>query len=90
MNFSLTVKFAETIFSQKVDGELVLLDMKTENYFGLDAVGNDIWQLLEDGNTLQETCDIMLEMYDVEPEQMRSDLESLVNKLVQSGLAELS
>ena len=81
---------AETVYSQKVDGELVLLDMKSECYFGLDKVGTDIWRLLEEGKSLEETLEEMLDMYEVEPDLLRSDLESLVQKLSERGLIELS
>ena len=89
MDFGKKAVFSETIYSQLLDGELVLLDMKTENYFGLDAVGVDIWKLLEEGNTLQQTLDVMLGMYEVGPDQLRRDLESLIGKLLSSGLIEL-
>jgi len=67
-----------------------LLDMNTKNYFGLDGVAGDIWRLLEDGKTLQETLDTLLEMYEVEPEQLSGDLEMLVGELIESGLVELA
>lgn len=90
MDFTKKVQFPDTIFAQEVDGEMVLLDMNSENYFGLDAVASDIWQLLQEGRTLQETEDALLEMYDVEPEQLRSDLKAFVGKLVESKLATLT
>lgn len=89
MNFSQKVNFPDTVFAQEVDGEMVLLDMDSENYFGLDAVASDIWKLLQEGKTLQETEETLLEMYDVEPEQLRSDLKAFVGKLVESKLATL-
>ena len=89
MNFSQKVNFSDTVFAQEVDGEMVLLDMNSENYFGLDAVASDIWQLLQEGRTLQETEDALLEMYDVEPEQLHSDLKAFVGRLIESKLATL-
>ena len=44
MNLDQKVIFAETVFAQEVDGEMVLLDMESENYFGLDEVGTSIWK----------------------------------------------
>ena len=90
MDFNQKVEFPDTVFAQEVDGEMVLLDMVSENYFGLDAVASDIWQLLQEDKTLQESHDALLEMYDVSADQLRSDLESFVNKLVESKLASLT
>ena len=39
MDLNKKITFADTVFAQEVDGEMVLLDMNSENYFGLDAVG---------------------------------------------------
>ena len=49
MNFTQKVNFFDTVFAQEVDDEMVLLDMNSENYFGLDTVDSDIWQLLQEG-----------------------------------------
>jgi ornithine carbamoyltransferase len=89
MDFSKKVVLPDTVFAQEVDGEMVLLDMDSENYFGLDAVATDIWRLLSEGKTLQETFDALLEMYDVEPETLHSDLSAFVRKLLDSKLATL-
>jgi len=89
MDFGKKVQFPDTVFAQEVDGEIVLLEMGTEHYFGLDSVATDIWKLLEEGRTLQETYDALLELYDVDPVTLKSDLETFVNGLVDSKLATL-
>ena len=89
VNFNEKLHFPDTVFAQEVDGEMVLLDMASENYFGLDAVGSDIWQLLQEGKTLQETNDTLIEMYDVPPEQLKKDIVEFVQKLVDAGLVQL-
>lgn len=90
MDFSKKVLFADTLFAQEVDGEMVLLDMNSENYFGLDSVASDIWKLLQEGKTIQETYDALLEMYDVEPETLKRDLESFLKALLDNKLATLA
>lgn len=80
----------DTVFAQEVDGEMVLLDMNSENYFGLDAVGTDIWQAIEkyEGD-LQEVLSDLMEQYDVEEEVLKKDLTAFVDKLVENGLVEV-
>lgn len=85
-----TINFHDALFPQEIDGEMVLLDMNTENYFGLDGVASDIWKLLQEGKTIQQTFDALLEIYDVEPEQLKNDLEAFIDKLVENKLATLS
>ena len=89
MDLNKKVTFADTVFAQEVDGEMVLLDMNSENYFGLDAVGADIWQAMQEKETLQEVLDVLLEQYDVEEEVLKRDLLTFVGKLLENGLVEV-
>ena len=90
MNLDQKVTFAETVFAQEVDGEMVLLDMESENYFGLDEVGTAIWQAMQEHGNLQEAFDDLLKQYDVEAEVLEHDLADFVGKLVESGLVEVT
>ncbi|MGB5505541.1 MAG: PqqD family protein [Sulfurovum sp.] len=89
MNLDQKVTFAETVFAQEVDGEMVLLDMESENYFGLDEVGTAIWQAMQEEATLQEVLEVLLDQYDVEAEVLERDLSDFVGKLLESGLVEV-
>ena len=42
-------KLIDLLLAQELAGETVLLDLASENYFGLDAVGTRVWQLLNEG-----------------------------------------
>ncbi|MDQ7047839.1 MAG: PqqD family protein [Sulfurovum sp.] len=89
MNLEQKVTFAETVFAQEVDGEMVLLDMESENYFGLDEVGTSIWQAMQEKETLKEVLDLLLEQYDVESDILEKDLAIFVDKLIESGLVKV-
>ena len=89
MNLNQKVTFADTVFAQEVDGEMVLLDMESENYFGLDEVGTSIWQAMQEKETLQEVFEVLLDQYEVEPEMLEHDLSDFVGKLLESGLVEV-
>ncbi|WP_309497033.1 PqqD family protein [Sulfurovum sp.] len=89
MNLDQKVTFAETVFAQEVDGEMVLLDMESENYFGLDEVGTSIWQAMQDKETLKEVLEVLLEQYEVDAEVLENDLSSFIGKLVESGLVKV-
>ena len=89
MNLNQKIIFAETVFSQEVDGEMVLLDMNSENYFGLDETGTAIWQAIQNTGSLQKVYEEMLEQYEVEPEVLQKDLLDFAQKLSNSGLVEI-
>lgn len=89
MNLNQKIVFADTVFAQEVDGEMVLLDMNSENYFGLDEVGTDIWKAIEEKRVLKEVLERLMEQYDVDEEVLKKDLIAFVEKLQDSGLVEV-
>jgi ornithine carbamoyltransferase len=89
MNLNQKITFADTVFAQEVDGEMVLLDMNSENYFGLDAVGTDIWNAMQEKESLQEVLEVLLDQYEVEEDVLKKDLLDFVAKLQESGLVEV-
>ncbi|MFC1832338.1 PqqD family protein [Thermodesulfobacteriota bacterium] len=76
--------------ARQLGDETVILNLESGIYFGLDSVGANIWKLFEKGCTLSDVINEMMEMYDVEPKQIKKDLESLVDNLQASGLLEIS
>ena len=91
MNFQTTDRFSisDGVLSQEVNGETVLLDLEGESYFGLNEVGTRIWQLLQSKQTVVETLNTLSDEYDVDQEQLESDLDELLLKLSDAGLISL-
>jgi hypothetical protein len=58
-------------------------------YFGLDAVGTRVWQLLQQDKTIADVCDVMVEEFDVSPEVLREDVSRLVGELRDRGIVTL-
>jgi Coenzyme PQQ synthesis protein D (PqqD) len=69
-----------------VDREAVLLNLETEEYFGLDETGTRMWQLLTAAPNIDTAYRELLEEFDVESELLRSNLMELLGRLVDSGL----
>lgn len=91
MRFALSSKVikSDQVLSQEVGGETVLLDLSSEQYFGLDRIGTRFWQLLEGGRSLGEVFASMLEEYDVSEAQLHSDLFALLDALQAAHLIEV-
>ena len=75
----------EVLF-QEVSGEMVLLDLSNEFYFGLNEVGTRVWQLLETGSSVGEVLDALLGEYQVERAALEKDVHELLGQLCESGL----
>jgi hypothetical protein len=74
---------------REVGGEGILLDLAEGRYFGLDEVGTRIWQLLRDRGSARAAFDRILEEFEVEPDRLEADLESLLLDLQGKGLLNL-
>ncbi|MEH6518324.1 MAG: PqqD family protein [Halioglobus sp.] len=89
MNLNQHISLSPDVISQEVSGETVLLDLESENYFGLDAIGTRIWQLIKETNELQSIFDTLLEEYDVSEERLRVDITNLLTEIEGLGLVKL-
>jgi hypothetical protein len=88
MEISLTnrISVAPDVLVQELDGESVLLNLQSGRYFGLDQVGNRMWQVLTTAPSVETAYEVLLAEYDVDGDQLRRDLLELADKLVEHGL----
>ena len=69
-----------------VDREAVLLNIETEQYFGLDETGTRMWQLVTCSPSIDAAFQELTAEFDVDPEVLRTNLMELLSRLVDSGL----
>jgi hypothetical protein len=81
-----TVVAAEGQVSSEIGDEVAILDLTAGTYYGLDAVGARVWELVQGPKSVGEIRDILLEEYDVEPARCERDLLALLQRLAQEGL----
>jgi hypothetical protein len=74
------------VLCKDLGDEAVLLDLETETYFGLNAVGSRLWKLLTTAPTIRDAFAAMLLEYDVAPDELERDMTALIAELVDRGL----
>ena len=91
----LTLSFTEQatapahVLVRFLDRESVLLNLETEQYFGLDETGTRMWQLVTVSPNIDAAYEELLAEFDVEPELLRSNLTELLGQLVENGLLQV-
>ena len=70
-------------------GEVAILDVKSGIYYGLNAVGARIWNLVQEPRTVDEIYVTILEEYDVEADGCRRDIVALLQELLAKELVEI-
>jgi len=69
-----------------IQGEMVLLDLESGTYFGLNAVGADIWNYIHEQKSVEEIEDYLMGEYKVPLERCRAEVLSLLGRLLEKGL----
>ena len=59
-------------------GEAVILSLKSGQYFGLNEVGTQIWNLIQEPKTVGAVFEALLQEYDVALDQLERDLLALL------------
>ena len=72
-----------------LDQESVLLNLETEQYFGLDETGTRMWQLVTTSPNIDAAYQELLAEYDVPPEMLRENLAELLGHLMEHGLLQV-
>jgi hypothetical protein len=80
------VTIPDTVLSTELQDEGVLLNLETGEYFGLDAVGMDMFKALGAAGTMEAARDALLEQYEVTAEVLTRDLQELVARLAERKL----
>lgn len=80
------VRVPDTTATRLVDDELVLLNLESGIYFGLDSTGTRMWQLVTGAAVVRDAYVALLDEYDVEPARLETDLVGLLDELAARGL----
>jgi len=89
MNFTEKIMIPDTVFAQIVDDEMIIMDVESENYFGLDAIGTQMWQILVEDSSLANLKKMILKMYNVKEDVLEQDIEIFISKLLKNKLITL-
>ena len=73
---------------RELEGELVLLDLESGSYFGLNPVGARIWEHLSDGASLAAAHTALLAEFEVEAGVLQGDMLELIASLEAAKLIE--
>ena len=89
-DFSLvsSIKISDDVISRNLQGEFVLLNLKTGTYYGLDLIGSKTWQSIEKHDSLQKAYELLMQEFDVPEEQCKKDLLNFITMLEENKLIE--
>ena len=69
------------LLASELDGELVMMDVETGKYFGLNGVGSVIWNLIDKPHSVSEICSQLEKEYDVEASTCEQEVLAFLNSM---------
>lgn len=81
---------SDDVVAREVAGEMVLLDLASGIYFGLDPVGSRVWARISDSPAgLSDLVDVVEAEFDAPRDVIEQDLVRLIDELAEKGLIEV-
>ncbi|MFM2484968.1 lasso peptide biosynthesis PqqD family chaperone [Celerinatantimonas yamalensis] len=75
----------EQIFT-KMDGETVMMDLESGNYYGIGGAGNQIWQLLAEPIRIRGLVVKLCDEYEIAHAQCQHDVIAFCQSLINNNL----
>lgn len=79
-------RLADNVSFTELDDEMVLLELTSGKYFGLNSTGCTMLQALLDGKSVEHSCELMAQNYQIDVEQVQKDMEDLMDQLIEQRL----
>lgn len=83
------IRRTDSQVSTAMEGETILLQLESGNYFSLNEVGALVWNELEAPRTVQQLCDRVCSEYEVDAQHCLRDVTQLIEHLLKEQMVEL-
>jgi hypothetical protein len=92
MGFSVDKSYrvcAPAVVSEVIDGEAIIMDLRSGNYFSADGSGALVWQAIAEGCGREAILAWAADAFDAEPARLTADIDAFIAQLTQHGLVEV-
>ena len=88
VSFATRLSVPPDVLVSIVEDEAVLLNLKSERYFGLNQTGTTMLTTLTTSESVETAYQTLIGTFAVDPETLRQDVTELVRELIEHGLVE--
>ncbi|HEY5279872.1 MAG TPA: PqqD family protein, partial [Pseudolabrys sp.] len=79
-----------SVLTAEIRNEIVMMDVDSGRYLGLDDIGGDIWRRLEAPRTFAQLLDGLVSDYEAERTVIEGDLKDLLADMARHKLVTLA
>jgi hypothetical protein len=76
------------VIAQRVGDGVIVVNLRTSLMYDLNRTGGRFWDLLTAGHDLAQIHTRLLQEFDVDPVELRREIETIVASLKDAGLVE--
>jgi hypothetical protein len=80
------IRRTASVLTAEIDKQIVMMDIESGRYLGLDDIGSVIWKRLETPRTLGDLVDSLVEDYDAERAVITQDVRELLKEMATQGI----
>jgi hypothetical protein len=74
------------VVDSDLGGDRALLDLKNNTYFTLNPTGAEVWNAMQEPQTLTALVEVVTDKFDVSADLCRPDIEQLLQQLISADL----
>lgn len=74
------------VIHEVIDGEVVIVNLNTGNYYSLEKLGAFIWSFIDTAAALSQITDAVADRYEGNRKDIENAINQLVNQLVEEDL----
>lgn len=74
------------IIGSPIDDEMVMMDVDKGSYFGLNSMGSEIWNLIEEPKTIQQLVNTLTDEYEISQNECETEVTKFIEALVDVNL----
>ena len=78
------------IIASEIDGQIVMMSMENDAYFGMENVASRIWKLIENPVSVNELCQKLIEEYDVSELQCQADVIQFLQEMAEKKVVSIA
>ena len=82
------LRISDDAHSVRMDDQVIVADMRSGRYLGLDDVGARVWDLIGEGATYEYIVERLSGEYDAPGDVLERDVQRLLQDLLQRRLVE--
>lgn len=82
------VKVSDQVDYSRVEGEIILLDIRLGKYYGLDSLASRIWESLAETKGMSSAIKSIVDDYGVSWRVVEQDVRQLLEQWLELGLIE--